>query len=173
MKTTTNRQKWAGALAACALMVGVVGVAFAEGGGAEPRRISGDGVEQLAAKLNARERAIDRRETSLQDREADLRAAEDRLEARLGELQELRASIDLQLEGLAEDDERRRAALVVMVEKMKGKDAAPMVGKLDQELAVDVLDRMNPAKAAKVLAAMPPGQSAALASRLAAPTEIQ
>jgi len=168
-----SRERTVAGVVAGVLLTGALGVAFAQGGSSEPRRLQADGVEQLAAKLNARERAIERRETTLDDRRRDLEAAEARLAERLTELEALRDRIDTQLEGLSEDDERRREALVTMVEKMKGKEAAPMVAQLQPPLAVDVLDRMNPAKAAKLLAAMPPQLSADLAARLAAPTEVE
>ena len=167
----SRRQTFAAATAGI-LLTGAVGVAFAQGGPALPRRLQADGVEQLAAKLNARERAIERREATLKDREADLASAETRLSERLDELEALCGRIDEQLQGLAEDDERRREALVTMVEKMKAKEAASMVGALDKDLAVDVIDRMTPSKAAKVLAAMPPQLAAALAADLAAPVEL-
>ena len=163
--------RWAGMGVLGLLLVGFGALAQAEGG-TQTRRSQVDGVEQLAAKLSSRERAIERREASLVDREGDLRAAEERLTARLDELNKLRADIDVQLEGLAEDDERRRAALVTMLEKMKPKEAAPLVAALDVELAVDVIDRMATSKAGKLLAQLPPPIAADLAERLTTPVEI-
>ena len=174
MKATSQKvamPRWPLMLLATTVMVGVAAFAQAEGG-PETRRSRIDGVEQLAAKLVARERAIERREASLKDRESDLAAAEDRLMQRMEALEELRAAIDEKLEGFEEDEERRREAFKVMVEKMKAKDAAPMVDELSPELAVDLLDRMNRTKAGKLLAELPPVVAADLASRLTAPVEI-
>lgn len=164
-------RRWPAMLFAGVGLIGVAAFAQAEGG-TQTRRAQVDGVEQLAAKLTARERAIERREASLQDKEADLRAAEERLTGRLEELQTLRAAIDAQLVELDADDERRRAALVTMVEKMKPKEAAPMVASMDTDLAVDLIDRMNTTKAGKLLAQLPPPLAASLAERLTAPVEI-
>ncbi len=154
-----------------AAMMGLAAYAQAEGG-PQDRRSRVDGVEELAAKLNARERTVERREASLEDREADLAAAEERLMERMKALEDLRAAIDVQLQGLDEDEERRRKGLVVMVEKMKAKEAAPVVAALDKDLAVDVLDRMNRTKAGKLLAQLPAPVAAELAQRLTAPVEV-
>ncbi len=169
MKATLPR--WLAVTLATTVMVGMAAFAQAEGGPPD-RRSRVDGVEQLAAKLMSRERTIERREASLKDREADLATAEDRLLERMSALEELRVAIDKQLEGLDEDEERRRDALKVMVEKMKAKEAAPMVGALEPELAVDLLDRMNRTKAGKLLAQLPAPVAANLAQRLTAPVEV-
>jgi len=161
----------AAALLVGTAMMGLAAYAQAEGG-PQGRRARVDGVEELAARLNARERTIERRESTLKDREADLASAEERLMERMKALEDLRAAIDEQLQGLDEDEERRREGLVVMVEKMKAKEAAPMVAALDKELAVDLLDRMNRAKAGKLLAQLPPPVAAELAERLTAPVEV-
>lgn len=163
--------RWPAMLVATTVLVGMAAFAQAEGG-PETRRSRVDGVEQLAAKLTSRERAIERREGSLEDREADLAAAEARLMERMEALEALRGVIDEKLEGLDEDEEQRREGLKVMVEKMKAKEAAPMVAALDKDLAVDLLGRMNRTKAGKLLAQLPPPLAADLAEKLTAPVEI-
>ena len=80
----------------------------------------------------------------------------------------LRAEIDALLAGLDDAEEDRVVALVKMVEKMRAKDAAPIVSELDPEVAVSVIDRMSSTKAGKMLAAMEPVTAAGLAARSAA-----
>lgn len=167
----------AGAVFAVLLVGAALGtagaVAWAEvGDTASARRSPSSGLQDLAGRLNARERAIDRREAAFQAREGDLTAQEEKLSERLKELTALRADLDERLEELAAVEESRRVALVKMIEKMRPKEAAPFVGELKQALAVDVLDRMSPAKAGKVLAAMPPRPAARLAEKLTAPVKL-
>lgn len=169
------RRYVAGAVLATVLAVGGA-VAFAEGessSGTAGRRAAGSGLQDLAGRLNARERALERREKSLETRETDLKEAEKRLQERLTELQAIRAELDDRLAALDERDEQRRVSLTEMTEKMRPKDAAPFLATLDRDLAVDVLNRMQTAKAGKVLAAMPPETAADLAQRLTAPTLLE
>lgn len=149
-------------------------VAFAESAvGTSVRRTSGSGLQELAGRLNARERALDRRERSLHDREEDLRGAEGRLQERLDDLATVRAEIDERLAALDALEEGRHVALTEMIEKMRAKQAGPFLAELDVELAVDLLDRMQTSKAGKILAVMPPDKAAALAERLTAPIKLE
>jgi flagellar motility protein MotE (MotC chaperone) len=156
------------------MLVGSAGAAaFAQAtDAAAARRAAGSGLQDLAGRLNARERAIERREASLVDREADLREAEARLKDRLDELAAVRAELDEKLASLDAQEEERRVGLVKMTEKMRPKEAAPFFGELDDALAVDILDRMSTSKAGKVLAAMPPDRAARLAEMLTAPVKL-
>lgn len=151
-------------------------VAFAEGGegsGDGGRRATGSGLQDLAGRLNARERAIERREKTLASRERDLREAEGRLQERIETLETVRGELDERLAALDERDEQRRVSLTEMTEKMRPKQAAPFVATLPRDLAVDVLNRMQTSKAGKVLAAMPPAIAADLAERLTAPITLE
>lgn len=157
------------------LLAGSVGaVAFAEStSGSSARRAPGSGLQELAGRLNARERALDRRERSLQDREQDLRDAEARLGERLEELGDVRSEIDDKLAELDALEEGRRVALTEMTEKMRPKEAGPFLGAMDEALAVDLLDRMQPSKAGKILAVMPPPKAARLVEQLTAPITLE
>ncbi|MEN0061765.1 MAG: hypothetical protein AAGA48_06410 [Myxococcota bacterium] len=165
-------------LIAALLMGAVIGsgtLAFAESSGdgvINPRRSIGAGLQELAGRLNARDRALQRRQASIADREADLREAEQRLEVRLVEMEALRSEIDAKLAALDEIEERRRQAVTEMAEKMRSKQSGPFIAAMDDTLAVDLLDRMQPAKAAKILAAMPPAKAARLAEQLTAPIPL-
>ena len=158
------------------LLAGSGAVAFAEStgsAGSSARRATGSGLQDLAGRLNARERAIERRERTLQDREADIREAEARLAERLEELEAVRTELDEKLAALDEIEENRRTALTEMTEKMRPKEAAPFLTAMDDDLAVDLLDRMQPAKAGKVLAAMNPPKAARLVEQLTAPITLE
>lgn len=129
-------------------------------------------LQDIADRLNARERALDRRERDLTDRETDLRDAEQRISQRLEELRELREALQNQV-GEADDlTEERLVGLVKMFEAMRSKDGAAVMTEMSQDHGVKVLDRMNRMKAGKLLAAMEPTVAAGLASRMATPIQL-
>ena len=131
------------------------------------------GAQALAAALNARERGLDRREATLLEKEKDLAVAEQRLMERMTELTELREQIAEMLEQADDERDARVLGLVKMIESMKARDAAPVVVALDDELAVEVLDRMSRAKAGKLLAEMKAGTAARLAEQMTRPVVLE
>lgn len=133
--------------------------------------LGGEGLESLARDLNARESALDHREKTIRSREEDLLAAEKRLEARLDEIKTMRDEIKLMYDGMEEGRLKKVLGLVEMVEVMRAKDAALFVQALEPKLAVGVLDRMQRAKAGKLLAEMPPQVAAPLAELMTNPFE--
>jgi len=124
------------------------------------------GREEVMALLSRKERSLERRESTLNAREADLRTAETQVADRLTELQGLRAEIRLLLVDLDEDREGRVVHLVKMFESMRPPQAADILSVTEDAVALEVLERMNRAKAGKTLAAMPPERAAYLAERI-------
>ena len=131
--------------------------------------MGGEGLERLARDLNARERALDHREKTIRSREEDLLAAEKRLQERLVEIEKMRDEIRLMYDGMEEQRLKKVDELVEMVEVMRAKDGAAFVAALEKDLAVAVLDRMQSAKAGKILAEMLPQVAAPLAERMTNP----
>lgn len=127
------------------------------------------GNRTLADQLKHRARALDEREHSYEAREAELVAAQARLDARIIELAALRASIDVRLETSDAAREQRVKGLVKMVESNRPATIAPMFSALEEDLAVDVLERMNRQKAGKLLGALAPTKAASLASKWTRP----
>lgn len=128
------------------------------------------GMQEIIASLKSRERALERREDSVQAREDELRAVEAQLEERITELETLRSDIQRLLDDGDEERQRRIKAVIKMTETMRSGDAGTFVAELEPDLAVEVLDGMNPTKAGKVLAAMEPATAATLAEKLTLPT---
>jgi flagellar motility protein MotE (MotC chaperone) len=87
-------------------------------------------------------------------RENLLKAAEGRIEARIGELKQLEASVGVAQREKEDNDAKRMRSLVVMYEAMKPKDAARIFDRLELPILVDVTSAMKPAKVADVMAAM-------------------
>ncbi|MCP4804262.1 MAG: hypothetical protein GY913_23370 [Proteobacteria bacterium] len=128
------------------------------------------GMQEIISSLQSRERALERREKTVEAREEELRQVEEELEARIAELETLRTDIGLLLDDGDEERQRRVKAVIKMTETMRSGDAGVFVSELDDGLAVEVLDGMNPTKAGKVLASMEPAKAASLAEQLTLPT---
>jgi flagellar motility protein MotE (MotC chaperone) len=96
-----------------------------------------------------------------------LNAAEQKLSVRVGELQALQQK----LEGLDTAQKQKEdagwQALVKLYEAMKPKEAAAILNELPMSVLLPVMDRMKPAKAALVMAAMTPEKARDLTAELA------
>lgn len=121
----------------------------------------GEAERSLLERLGLRRSELEKKEQELIQREALLKAAEQRLTDRNAELKKLEADLKARVD-------QRNAELtslkpiVTMYETMKPKDAARLFDKLDFAILLSVSTAMNPRKLSEVLALMDP----ALAGRL-------
>jgi len=127
------------------------------------------GAEAIMDLLEQKERGLQRRAATLEAREADLRAAESEVKSRLDELKAVRAEIQQMLGQLDEKQQERVTTLVKMMESMRDKSAAAILDETEDIVALEVLMRMNVAKAGKALAKMEPARAAFFAEKLGAP----
>lgn len=127
------------------------------------------GMREVLDALKFKERAMERRAKSIDDREEDLRRVEEDLQSRLDDLSAMRDELRTLLKDADGEREVRVAGLVKMVESMRAAQAATMVSVLEDDLAVDVLERMNRGKAGKMLSQMDPRKAASLAEQLTVP----
>ena len=126
------------------------------------------GTRAVLDMLTRKAPALDRRDATLKDREADLRGAEQELTQRLEDLKTLREELTKLLVKADDDREQRVEQLKAMFEGMRSGDAANILANTDTDVALEVLQRMSRTKAGKVLASMKPVDAAALAERMAA-----
>lgn len=106
--------------------------------------------------LSARREELDRRSKLLDTREQLLNAAEKRVEERIAELKDIEARINARIGAQDEQNEGRLAGVVSMYETMKPKDAARIFERLDMGVLIEVAKRMEPRKMSAVLAQMDP-----------------
>lgn len=106
--------------------------------------------------LAERREELDARSKELDTREQLLAAAEKRVEERVAELKEIEARINERIGAEDQANAERMAGLVSMYETMKPKDAARIFERLDMGVLIDVVTRMQPRKMAAVLAEMDP-----------------
>ena len=117
--------------------------------------------------LRYRKLALNRREKTLKNREIDIENAEERLKIQFTELEEIRANLKKTMEELDVVKEDRISKLKNRFEKMRAKNAAVILEKTEDVIAVMVLSEMKEDKAGKILAKMSPEKAAYLAEKLA------
>jgi flagellar motility protein MotE (MotC chaperone) len=122
---------------------------------------------RLLQELGDRRRIIDRRARQLNQREALLKAAEQRLVEKQAELNRIKVSI-LDLLAKKDDAEKKRLSrLVGIYSNMKPKDAANIFNELDLQVLLDVMQNMKERKLAPIVAAMDTKRARTLTRELA------
>jgi flagellar motility protein MotE (MotC chaperone) len=131
-----------------------------------PEAIS-ESEKALLMALRQRNKELDAKASELAAREAILGGAEQRLGARVSELQ----SLQKRLEGLESTQKQREDAslqnLVKLYEAMKPREAALIFNELPMSVLLHVLERMKDVKAAAILAAMSPEKARDVTAGLA------
>src|ERR1700733_13472160 len=121
----------------------------------------------LLQELRQRRQDLDVRTDVVATRESLLVAAEQKLAARVAELQ----TLPPHLEGVSAAQKQKEEAgwqgLVKLYEAMKPKDAATIFNDLSMPVLLQLMDRMKDAKAASVMAAMNPAQARDVTAELA------
>jgi flagellar motility protein MotE (MotC chaperone) len=105
-------------------------------------------------KLAQRRTELESWANDLAMREQLLKAAEGKVEDRVGELKTVQTSIKGLLKQYDQEQENKLKSLVKVYETMKPKDAARIFEELDMDVLLDVVERMKEAKLSPILAAM-------------------
>lgn len=138
----------------------------AAGGDQDVTNLSGSEIEVLQ-QLAARRASIEQRSSELDRREAVLKAAEERIDAKIQELKKLQGSIQ-QAIGQYDDQETKRIEnLVKVYETMKPQEAARIFEQLDMATLIGLVERMSTRKLAPVLAQMNPVRAKMVTDELA------
>ncbi len=121
----------------------------------DPRNFTRAEVEILQ-DLSKRRDALDVRSRELDLREQVLGAAEKRIDERIAELKKIEGRINEALKKTDEQTEQNLRSLVKVYENMKAKDAARIFAQLEPDVLLGVVERMKEAKLAPVLAELDP-----------------
>jgi flagellar motility protein MotE (MotC chaperone) len=118
-------------------------------------------------QLTERRKILDEREGSLAERASLLQAAETRIDQKIQDLRDLRATLE-QLTRIRDDQEEMKIlSLVKIYETMKPKDAARIFQDLEMDTLLLVVDRMKERKLAPVMAEMNPNKAMEITVELA------
>ena len=126
-----------------------------------------DGERTVLLELRQRRQELDARDATLATRESVLAAAEQKVSARVTELQSLQKKLEALEATRKEREDASWQGLVKLYEAMKPRDAATIFNDLELPVLLQVVDRMKEAKAAPVLAAMQPDKARDVTAHLA------
>ena len=122
-----------------------------------------DVLQQLAK----RREELDVRARQLDEREALVQAAEQRMEQKMAELKALQATVEALLQKRSDEQEAELKSLVKTYENMKPKAAAKVFEEMDMDVLLDVVERMNERKVAPILALVTPTRAKEITFELA------
>lgn len=125
------------------------------------------GERALLERLQERREELDTRARELEIRENLLKAAEQQLEIRMGELKELETRVQAASQRKDDSEALKFKSLVTMYENMRAKDAAKIFDRLELPVLLDVASQINPRRMSDILAQMDPKSAEELTVALA------
>ncbi len=114
---------------------------------------------EVLQQLAARRKTLDEREAELGRQTALIEAAEARIETRIQELRDLRATLEQLVAVYEQQEDAKVRSLVKIYENMKPKDAAKIFEALEMDTLLLVAERMKERKLAPIMAEMNPGKA--------------
>ena len=139
----------------------------------EQGKINSPGERAVLERLQDRRQELDSRNRDLEMRESLIKAAEKRLEAKVGELKDVETRVNSAIGARDKAETDRFKNIVAMYENMKPKDAARIFDRLDMKILVDVSTQMKPATMAAIMAQMAPEAAERLTVELASRASAQ
>ncbi len=118
-------------------------------------------------RLSERRQELDKRARELDIREGLIAEAEKRIDARLAEIKEAKASLAVAVKQRNEAEAARFKGLVTMYETMKPRDAAKIFDRLETGVLIEVASQINPRNMSEILAQMSPETAQRLTVELA------
>ena len=117
--------------------------------------------------LASRREELERRSGDLDQRDALLKAAEQRIEAKVQELKQLQGTMEALIRKYDGEEETRKKSLVKIFETMKPAEAARIFEQMDLPILIDIIERMKERNAAPVLAQMHPARAKQVTAEIA------
>jgi len=133
----------------------------------EPGHLASAGERAVLERLQDRRKELDTRSRELEMRENLLKATEKRLDAKVAELKDAEARVNAAVGNRDKVEADRFKSIVSMYENMKSKDAARILERLDMKILVEVVTQINPRKMSEILAQMSPEAAERLTVELA------
>ncbi|HMA15268.1 MAG: MotE family protein [Bacteroidota bacterium] len=138
---------------------------------ADPFQMTDEEITLLQA-LSQRREELEQRAREIDEREVLLKAAEQRIEEKIAELERLQGTIEGLLVKHDEQSDAQIQSLVKIYESMKPKDAARIFEELDMDVLLEVVERMKERKTAPILAEMNPDRAKTVTLELAQRREL-
>jgi flagellar motility protein MotE (MotC chaperone) len=151
--------------------------AASTGGEAQPDAAQGPAFSpaevDVLRQLAVRREQLEARARELDKRDALLRAAESRIDAKATALKELQAQVSRLLKSHDEQQEAKMASLARLYESMKPKDAATILQSLEIETLLLVVERIKERKLAAIMAEMNPTKARDVTAELIRKRKIE
>mgnify|MGYP001614972632 CR=1 FL=1 len=135
-------------------------------GWSEPER-------ELLSQLDRRRVELERRRELLDARETEVKAQADALAERLAELRTLTAKLSDTRKNLDHRYEERMEQLANVYGSMQPKEAAPLIAKLDDPIALGLLERLPSKRLGQILSLMPADRAIELTKSLSDRKKVQ
>jgi flagellar motility protein MotE (MotC chaperone) len=116
-------------------------------------------------KLKQRKEELDMREKELSELEEELQKQKVELDKRIVQLEEMRNQIAQVLKDRVEVDQEKVTKLVDLYSNMKPKQAADVIGSINEDLAVEVLAKMKKKSAAEIMNLLPQEKARVLSEK--------
>lgn len=116
-------------------------------------------------KLQQRKAELDLREKELAELEEELQKQKVELDKRIQQLEETRDQIAQILKDRVQMDQEKVNKLIELYSNMKPKQAADIIGSLNEDLAVEVLAKMKKKNAAEIMNLLPPEKARVLSEK--------
>lgn len=116
-------------------------------------------------KLRQRKEELDLREKELAELEEELQRQKVELDKRIRQLEDMRNQIGQVLKDRVEIDQEKVTKLVDLYSNMRPKQAADIIGNLNEDLAVEVLAKMKKKSAAEIMNLLPPEKARTLSEK--------
>lgn len=117
--------------------------------------------------LRMRKEQLDLRETELNELEEELQKQKTQIEERIANLEQVRRQIAGILQERVAIDDKKIGKLVDFYSNMKPKQAAQILGTINEDLAVEVLGRMKKKNAAAIMNLLKPDKAQVLSEKFA------
>lgn len=116
-------------------------------------------------KLKARKEELDLREKELVELEEELQRQKVELDKRIVQLEDMRNQIGQVLKERVEVDQEKVNKLVDLYSNMKPKQAADVIGTINEDLAVEILAKMKKKSAAEIMNLLPAEKARVLSEK--------
>ncbi len=133
----------------------------------DPAHPASGGERAILERLQERRKELDTRNRELDMRESLLKATEKRLQDKVAEMKDVESRVNTAMNARGKVEAQRFKDIVSMYENMKAKDAARIMERLDMKIQVEVASQIKPAKMSEILAQMTPDAAERLTSELA------
>ncbi len=122
--------------------------------------------KELLSQLDARRVELEHRRSAIERREAELEIRGKALAEKLAELRTISSKLEKKRKEKDNRYEARLEQLATVYGSMAPKEAAPLIGRLDEEIALSLLERMPGKRMGQILALMAPERAIELTKSL-------